>query len=209
MLIIDVIDDNRGDNWSASEMIEEINHLRQALNQTAQQATKSLKADMPSRFTLRKNWAQKGIRFESASRDSLQARVFSVDPWLLKQEDGETWKPEGHVAIPKAARPSDKSLIPRSMFPNALRGRKDVFAFDFSKDASWKPYPHNGIFQRVRGGQYLRLLYLLKDKKTTPARWNFGEQVADVVDEYFDRYHDDDELDSFHWNRESFAADFR
>jgi hypothetical protein len=201
MLIIDVNDDNRGDNWSASEMIEEINHLRQALNQTAQEATKSLKADMPSRFTLRKNWAQKGIRFERAGRDSLQARVFSVDPWLVKQEEGETWKPEGHVAIPKAPRPSDKSLIPRSMFPNALRGRKDVFAFDFSQNASWKPYPHHGIFQRVRGGKHLRILYLLKDKKTTPARWHFSDQVEDVTHEYFDRYYHD-ELDSIYWNRE-------
>jgi hypothetical protein len=113
----------------------------------------------------------------------------------LKQEEGETYKPSGHVAIPKAARPLDKSLIPRSMFPNALRGRKDVFAFDFSKNSSWNPYPHNGIFQRVRGGQQLRILYLLKDKKTTPACWQFSEQVEKVVDEYFDRYYDDEETD--------------
>jgi hypothetical protein len=82
------------------------------------------------------------------------------------------------------------------MFPNALRGRKDIFAFDFSKDSSWKPYPHNGIFQRVRGGQQLRILYLLNDKKKTPARWQFSDQVEKVVDEYFDRYYGEDELDS-------------
>jgi hypothetical protein len=196
MLIIDVIDDNDSGNWSAAEMIEETRRLMAALNQTAKHASKSLKADMPSRFTLRQNWAQKGIRFERATRDSLQARVFSLDPWLLKQEEGQVWKPQGHVAIPKAARPSEKSLIPRAMFPNALRDRKVVFAFDFSKNASWKPFPHHGIFQRVRGGQHLRMLYLLKDKKTTPARWRFSEQVADVVDQYFDRYYDAYELDS-------------
>jgi hypothetical protein len=188
-VLIDVTHDNKSANWSAAEMIEETNRLMAALNQTAQQAIKSLKADMPSRFTLRKNWAQKGIRFERATRDSLQARVLSLDPWLLKQEEGETYKPSGHVAIPKAARPSEKSLIPRSMFPNALRGRKDVFAFDFSQNPSWKPYPHHGIFQRVRGGQHLRILYLLKDKKTTPARWQFQGQVEDVVDEYFHSYY--------------------
>jgi hypothetical protein len=52
-------------------------------------------------------------------------------------------------------------------------------------------------------GRSLRILYLLKDKKTAPARWQFSEQVEDVVDEYFDRYYDDDELDSFYWSRES------
>jgi hypothetical protein len=195
MLIIDVIDDNDSGNWSAAEMIEETRRIMAALNQTAQHASKSLKEDMPSRFTLRKNWAQKGIRFERATRASLQARVFSLDSWLLKQEEGQVWKPQGHVAIPKGARPSEKSLIPRSMFPNALRGRKDVFAFDFSKNAGWKPYPNHGIFQRVKDGKHLRILYLLKDKKTTPARWQFSEQVTDVVDQYFDRYYYDDDLD--------------
>jgi hypothetical protein len=186
MLIIDAIDDNNSGNWSAAEMIEETRRLMAALNQTAQHASKSLKADMPSRFTLRKNWVQKGIRFERATRDSLQARVFSVDPWLLKQEEGQVWKPQGHVAIPKAARPSEKSLIPRSMFPNALRDRKDVFAFDFSKNAAWKRFPHHGIFQRVRGGKHLRMLYLLKDKKTTPASWHFIDQVENVTETHFE-----------------------
>jgi len=140
--------------------------------------------------------------------DEPVARVYSVDPFMLKQEQGEQYKPDGHVAIPKGARPSDKSLIPRSMFPKALRSRKDVFAFDFSKKPSWKPFPHNGIFQRVKGGKYLRILYLLKDKKTTPARWKFTEQVEGVVDEYFDRYYDDDELGSFHWDRARYATSF-
>jgi hypothetical protein len=34
----------------------------------------------------------------------------------------------------------------------------------------------------------LRFLYLLKDKKTTLARWQFSEQVEGVVDEYFEKY---------------------
>lgn len=132
-----------------------------------------------------------------------------MDPWLLKQEEGETWKPKGHVAIPKAARPSEKFLIPSSMFPKALRDRKDVFASDFSKNASWKPYPHYGIFQRVRGRQQLKVLYLLKDKKTTPARRQFSEQVEDVVGQCFDRYYDNDEFEKFYCNRKSYATSFR
>jgi hypothetical protein len=33
--------------------------------------------------------------------------------------------------------------------------------------------------------------------------------VENVVDQYFDRYYDDDELDSFYWDRESYATSFR
>jgi hypothetical protein len=56
-------------------------------------------------------------------------------------------------------------------------------------------------------GRSLRILYLLKDKKTTPARWQFQGQVEDVVDKYFDHYYV--ELDRFYWNRESYATDLR
>jgi hypothetical protein len=176
-------------------MAEETGRIRTALNRTAAKAVSEIRSDLPRRFAMRNQWTKKGLRTDLASGEELEARVYSVDPYMVKQEEGQTWKPDGHVAIPKGARPSARSLISRSMFPKALRGRKDVFAFDFSKNSSWKPYPHNGIFQRLRGGKHLRFLYLLKDKKTTPARWQFSEQVEDVVDQYFDRYYDAYELD--------------
>lgn len=190
MLIIDALDDNKSENWSATEMIEETKRLKAALNKTARQAVKSIKADMSSRFTMRANWVQKGIRFDAATVDDLEARVYSIDPYMVKQEEGETYHPDGHVAIPREARPSSTSLIPRSMFPNALRGRKDVFKFNFSNPA-WKPYPLNGIFQRVMGSKHLRILYLLKNEKKTKPIWQFGPQVEETVDEYFERYYDD------------------
>jgi hypothetical protein len=74
------------------------------------------------------------------------------------------------------------------MFPNALRCRKDVFALDFSKNASWKPYPHNGIFQRVMNGKRLRLLYLLKNQKHTNPIWHFGDQVEDIAVRHFEQF---------------------
>ncbi|HYX38492.1 MAG TPA: hypothetical protein VE954_35770 [Oligoflexus sp.] len=69
-----------------------------ALNQTAKQAVKSIKADMPAKFTLRSRWAQKGIRSNNASQDDLMARVYSV---ALASEAG-AWRdvaafgPRGH-----------------------------------------------------------------------------------------------------------------
>jgi hypothetical protein len=199
MLIIDVIDDDRSANWSAAEMIEEVKRLQKALNRTADKAASGVRADLPQRFTMRNQWTKKGIRVDRASSDELEARVYSVDSYMVKQQQGETWKPEGHVAIPKAVRPSARSLIPRSMFPKELRGRKDVFRFDFSQNPSWKPYPHDGIFQRVMNGKRLRLLYLLKDEKKTKPVWHFDDQVEETVDQYFERYYDD--IDSY-WSRE-------
>lgn len=191
MLVIDVLDDNSAENWSAATMIEEMNRTVKALNKTAQQATVDIKADMSTRFTLRSQWPKKGIRFDRATVDDPVARIYSIDGYLWKQQYGETYKPDGHVAIPLAARPTPKSLIPRDMLPNALRTRKDVFRFDFSAKPNYRPFPMDGIFQRVMNGKHLRILYLLKDKKKTNPRWNFDVQVESAVDKYFDRYFDD------------------
>ncbi|HYX38493.1 MAG TPA: hypothetical protein VE954_35775 [Oligoflexus sp.] len=77
------------------------------------------------------------------------------------------------------------------MFPNALRGRKDVFLGDFSTNSAWKFFPHKGIFQRLQNGKRLRLLYLLKQQKHTRPTWGFSDQVQDAVDKHFERHYDD------------------
>ncbi|WP_141732401.1 hypothetical protein [Oligoflexus tunisiensis] len=189
MLIIDVIDDDRSANWSVAEMTLEVKRLQKALNRTADKAASAVKADLSQRFTMRNQWTRKGIRVDQASGDDLDARVYSVDEYMVKQQDGETWKPKGYVAIPRGARASARALIPRGMFPNALRGRKDVFKFDFSQNPSWKPYPHVGIFQRVMNGKHLRILYLLKGEKKTKPAWHFDSQVEEATDEYFERFY--------------------
>ncbi len=86
------------------------------------------------------------------------------------------------------------------MLPKNLRGRKDIFKFDFSKTPSWKPYPLAGIFQRFggpRNNQFFRVLYLLKDQKHTRPRWDLSSQVESVFEEYFDQYFNEGDLDSF------------
>ncbi|WP_176737015.1 hypothetical protein [Oligoflexus tunisiensis] len=105
---------------------------------------------------------------------------------MAKQEEGETWEPDGHVAIPSSARPSKSSPIPRMMLPRALRSRPDVFKADFSTDGKYKPFPLVGLFQRAGKGK-LRVLYLLKDEKHTKPIWNFSDQVSRSVDRNFER----------------------
>ncbi|HYX37163.1 MAG TPA: hypothetical protein VE954_29015 [Oligoflexus sp.] len=114
MLIIEVSDGGATD-WVLRSVEGGKARAMDALNRTAKTAVHEIKADMPAKFTLRSRWAQKGIRSDKANQDDLTARVYSVDPWLLKQEEGETHRPSGHVAIPKGARTSERSLIPRGM----------------------------------------------------------------------------------------------
>ncbi len=193
MLTIEV-DDNASENWSARSMIEECRLITAALNATAEKTAGDIKADMPQRFTLRNNWVQKGIRFDRANPKHLEARVYSVDPYLIKQEDGQSYKPDGHVAIPSEVRSTPSSPIPRGKLPKALRGRDDIFKFDFSRKSTHKPFPLVGIFQRTHNGKYFRVLYLLKDRKNTKPVWKFASQVERAMDKYFDRAYGDVEV---------------
>lgn len=183
MLVIKVEVD---DGWAEDQVAEERARTAKALTETARLAAQEIRQDMPQRFTLRNSWVSKGIRADSARRDTLMARVYSVDPYMVKQDEGEVWHPDGHVAIPADARPSKTSPIPRMMLPRNLRNQKDVFKADFSKSAQYKLFPLVGLFQRVGKGK-LRVLYLLKDEKHTKPSWDFADQVESAVDKYFDQ----------------------
>jgi hypothetical protein len=192
MLTIHVGDDHDLKGHWPLELIQETQSRAVfALNRTAEKAAQEIKAGLPEKFTLRNRWVEKGIRADRANRKSLEARVYSVDDYMWKQEEGETYRPDGHVAIPSAARPTAKALIPRHLLPNNLRGRPDIFKFDFSRNPAYKPYPLVGIFQRVMNGKLFRLMYLLKDEKKTKPLWKFTPKVEQVIDRYFDQYFDD------------------
>ncbi|HYX35800.1 MAG TPA: hypothetical protein VE954_22100 [Oligoflexus sp.] len=177
--------------WNLELIQETRSRAASALTKTAAKAVEEIKDDLPQKFTMRKNWVHKGIRGDRANRTTLETRVYSVDNYMLKQEEGQLYRPEGHVAIPSAARPTAKAPIPRHLLPNSLRGRPDIFKFDFSRNPAYKPYPLVGIFQRVMRGKQFRVMYLLKDEKNTRPLWKFTPQVEWVIDRYFDQYFDD------------------
>jgi hypothetical protein len=148
----------------------------QALTHTARDAAAAIKREMPKKFILRRDWAVKGVRFDAARMSNPIARVFSVDPWMNKQEEGENYTPSGgHVAIPAGVRRSPKDQIPLGMFPRMLRGRDDVFKVERPGKIGW------GIFQKDKQGE-IKLLYFLRPKKTTKPRWEFSDRVEKTVE---------------------------
>lgn len=177
-------------------LMDEKFHIVRSLTRTARDAGRDIKEDLPRRFTVRGAWVQKGIRFDPARISEPEARVYSVDDYMHKQQYGERYDADGHVAIPWAARPSKKSRIPSGMLPKALRGKADVFKFDYSKNPKYKPYPLVGIFQRRFRGKYIMVLYLLKKRKLTRPLWQFDDQVERGVEKYFTRHFLEKDVDS-------------
>jgi hypothetical protein len=157
-----------------------------ALTRTARDAADAVKADMPTKFTLRRDWITKGIRFEAATKADPVARVYSMDELMEKQEFGEVHSPKGkHVAIPAQVRSRPNMLIPLSRMPRKILDQKNAFIGSFEGKGGHKFNGLEGIFQRDRKRKSLRLLYLLKERKTTRPRWDFEKTVTETVDHRF------------------------
>lgn len=59
-----------------------------AVTRTAWDAQKAIVAEMPSRFTLRRDWILKGVMVIPATKNNLRAVVYDRDKFMVKQETG-------------------------------------------------------------------------------------------------------------------------
>ena len=127
-----------------------------ALTQTAAEVQAEVRRNMPSRFTLRRQWVVQGIRIERATKDNLESVVYSRDRFMGLQEAGGTKTPLGnYIAVPTAAvRRTKSQLIAKSDRPAALGDRAHVIDYNGHKWLALKKS------RKVNGGR-LRLLYLL------------------------------------------------
>ncbi len=121
-----------------------------ALTKAAKQVQESVRASMPQKFTLRRQWVVKGIRIIPANKSNLTAYVGSIDPFMARQETGgiKTGTPGGgnfsstsvqqpggrrvRPAMGRVAVPTDKVLrtkaeiIRKSDLPSSLGNKAFV-----------------------------------------------------------------------------------
>lgn len=128
-----------------------------ALTTTAIQVQTELKRNMPSRFTLRRDWILKGIRIKPATKSNLQAFVYSRDKFMGRQEAGGPKSPlRNYLAIPTSmVKRTPKDLVKKFDRPAALGDRASVVEVNGNKYLALKKP------RKAANGQKLRLLYLL------------------------------------------------
>lgn len=139
-----------------------------ALNRTASLARDAVRSDMPQRFTLRRPWVAKGIGIERASKEDLNAVVFSRDAFMADQEYGANRSgatqiiPVGRMAEIHASR-----VIPKSQWPKAhyAKGKAVFYA--------------GTLFQRR--GKKLEALYLFRKKVRIAPRFGMTDTVHSVA----------------------------
>jgi len=152
-----------------------LNHLRsgraakaiaEALNKTALSARDAVRRNMARRFTIRRPWVVQGIGLRFARSGSLEAAVFSRDEFMREQEFGGIRHGDKARSIPMG-RIRDlhrKSVIPKSMRPQALMGRQTTF------------YRNGMLFER-RNQNHIELLYQFRRQARIPRRFGMEETV--------------------------------
>lgn len=152
-----------------------------ALTLTAQDAQTVIRAGMPSKFTIRNAWSQRGIIVKPASKDVIPYRsaVMVGDMWnyLFLQESGGEKTPtlSAHLAVPEDVRSSPSQILRRSMRPKALLARKDVFIKDLGGG-------NQAIYQRLKGNK-LKLLYILVPDAHVKPRLGLVETAQKIGNE--------------------------
>lgn len=162
-----------------------------ALTRTAYDAQKEVRAAMPSEFILRRPHVQRGIRVEAARRNNLVATVYSIDPFMARQEYGGQKIPmDGgkSIAIPLAARPDPRGIIPEELLPANLG--KAEYTISRNGNLVTKKGTGGAAFRMVSNGRTylalrtpagLKMMYLLVPSAHITPRLNLGEITMRVV----------------------------
>ena len=111
-----------------------------ALTKTAQAAQKAIRTSLPTRFEIRNNFLERGVRIQAATKRNQQSAVFWRAPGgvarrgfaqsLARQETGGSKRPmKKYLAIPREAnkRRGAGGRIPKRWQPAQVLKRKDTF----------------------------------------------------------------------------------
>ena len=151
--------------------------VARALSKTGYEVQAEVRRNMPSRFTIRRNWVIQGIRVERATPANLEVTIYSRDKFMGLQEVGGGKGPLGrYLAIPTGlVRRTKTDIIAKSDRPKALGDRAEIIDFKGNK---WLALKRG---RKGNSGNKLRLLYLLVPRATIRERLGLardGRRVA-------------------------------
>lgn len=168
--------------------------LSKALNATAKDVQREVRASMPRKFTLRSTWTQKGIRFDPAKKYALRAVVGSLDDYMERQEEGGIKMPtkSKNLAIPVNVKHTRKGRIRKRDYPSELlkagqyqstrRRANRIFKIDETTPANKRHKLKLGIYAASAKGRNITLLYRLVKKAKVEERFGMEELAYRVVD---------------------------
>ena len=162
--------------------------VARALTATAKDAQEQVKLSMPSRFTIRRTWVQNGIRIIPATRDTMTATVYSIDPFMSRQEDGADKTPakDKYVAVPLAnVRRNKKDLITKAQqpgrIPNSLVGKGGKMVASITTDNGEKFMVKLNAKKKRSKGNRLTFLYRLTPRAKIKPRLGLRDTTVNTI----------------------------
>lgn len=172
-----------------------------ALTMAAKEVQESTRASMPSKFHIRRQWVIQGIRIKPATTQSLEAMVYSKDPFMDRQEHGgtKTGKPGGgefssnDVATPKGKRVKPAQGRVAVPTQDVLRNKSDIIRkSDLPAGLGSKAFVISKgnvdlLVRRFAKGKRagLRTLYILKKATHVKPRLGLSEIAEKVMNRRF------------------------
>lgn len=155
-----------------------------ALTRTAQVAQRAEKTALPSRFEIRSNYLERGIRIQAATKRRPEAVVFwrgaggssgqGFATALARQETGGIKRPKGRaIALPRGIQRGSGGRITKANRPAGLLSRKRVFIRDVKGGAA--------ILRRVGRGRPRLLYFLTRRPAKIEARFEFRATAREAA----------------------------
>ena len=156
--------------------------MSRTLNELAYGAMVRVRADLPRRFTIRRQYVVRGVRYTKSNKRNLEATVLHRDEYMVKQQTGGEHRARvRRLAIPAEVRARKKSRIPLSRRPKNITKKQDVLVFKHSivqvkKTKRARQANGTGDFERR-----FKVLYALRESVLLKPRFEFDTQVYQYV----------------------------
>ena len=158
------------------------NYVARALTGIADQAQGAMDKNMRAGLTVRGIWDTKGYKYginrTAASKNNLQAEVYSIAPWLFEQETMTTITPRkaGMLATPtRWVRPSrlNEEVIKKALRPRSLQRTFKIKS----------RYGNEVIYQRSGTGRLSTMLpmYVLRHQTPEPQRIHLVDAATETI----------------------------
>lgn len=171
-----------------------------ALTWTAQDAQDAVRRELHQRFMLRNNFVSQGIRIQSASKDTLQAKIFtrndgkfSIDFMVLQETGGQKSPTSSHnISLPVDAKRNKFDIIRQGNRPRALLERNQEYFAGTVKGIKgiWKrpsSKERRGAYANGKAVAGVDLMFRLVKQTSVRARLDFLPTVQKVANERFER----------------------
>jgi len=173
--------------------------IARALTWTVQDTQDELVGDLPSTFTIRSGWVQKGIRIRPATKRRLGAIIGSIDDFMRRQAVGDIKEPDAsvgdHLGVPVKARKTPQTKITPGLWPSRLIAKRRTFSRPAKSGSGRVLFQVLGRRKKRKGTktrrraksrtrarkERLRLLYILAPKVHVPKRWPLEATLRKVA----------------------------